>query len=103
MHKVVSTRQAPKAIGPYSQAVRGGPFIFVSGQIPLDLDSQQIIGDDVRQTERALQNIAGILAAGSRMSKVVGCGVFYLIDKLWIARYVNRAAQTLLPLSVVWC
>jgi 2-iminobutanoate/2-iminopropanoate deaminase len=71
MRKVVSTRQAPNATGPYSQAVRGGPFIFVSGQIPLDPATQRIIGDDVcQQTEPVLQNIAGILmAAGSRMRK----------------------------------
>jgi 2-iminobutanoate/2-iminopropanoate deaminase len=77
MRKVVSTREAPKAIGPYSQAVRGGPFIFVRGQFPLDPATQRIIGDEVRQqTERVLQNIAEILmAAGSSMRKVVRCGV----------------------------
>ena len=78
MRKVVSTRQAPNAIGPYSQAVRGGQFIFVSGQIPLDPVTQQIVDGDVRQqTERVLKNIAGILeAAGSSMDKIVRCGVF---------------------------
>ena len=78
MRKVVSTKQAPNAIGPYSQAVRGGQFIFVSGQIPLDPVTQQIVDGDVRQqTERVLKNIAGILeAAGSSMDKIVRCGVF---------------------------
>jgi 2-iminobutanoate/2-iminopropanoate deaminase len=78
MRKVVCTPQAPDAIGSYSQAVRGGQFIFVSGQIALDPASQRIIAGDVRQqTERVLNNIAGILeAAGSSMSKVVRCGVF---------------------------
>ena len=78
MRKVVSTKQAPNAIGPYSQAVRGGQFIFVSGQIPLDPATQQIVDGDVRQqTERVLKNIAGILeAAGSSMDKIVRCGVF---------------------------
>jgi 2-iminobutanoate/2-iminopropanoate deaminase len=78
MGKVVSTTQAPNPIGAYSQAVRGGRLIFVSGQIALDPASQRIISGDVRQqTERVLKNIAGILeAAGSSMSKVVRCGVF---------------------------
>jgi 2-iminobutanoate/2-iminopropanoate deaminase len=78
MRKVVSTTQAPNAIGPYSQAVRGGQFIFVSGQVALDPASQRIIdGDAGQQTERVLKNIAGILeAAGSSMSKIVRCGVF---------------------------
>jgi 2-iminobutanoate/2-iminopropanoate deaminase len=78
MRKVVSTRQAPYAIGPYSQAVRRGPFIFVSGQIPLDPATQQVIdGDICQQTRQVLQNIAGILrAAGSNMSKVARCRVF---------------------------
>ena len=78
MRKMVSTKRAPSAIGPYSQAVRAGQFIFVSGQIPLDPTTQQIIGGDVRQqTDRVLKNIAGILeSAGSSMDKVVRCGVF---------------------------
>jgi 2-iminobutanoate/2-iminopropanoate deaminase len=78
MRKVVSTTQAPNAIGPYSQAIRGGQFIFVSGQVALDPASQRIIAGDIRQqTERVLKNIAGILeAAGSSMSKVVRCVVF---------------------------
>ena len=78
MRKVVSTLQGPSAIGPYSQAVRGGQFIFVSGQIPLDPATQRIIEGDVRQqTERVLKTIARILeAAGSSMDKVVRCGVF---------------------------
>ena len=78
MRKVVSTKRAPSAIGPYSQAVRAGQFIFVSGQIPVDPATQQIIAGDVgQQTERVLKNIAGILeAAGSSMDQVVRCGVF---------------------------
>jgi len=51
MRKVVSTRLAPKAIGPYSQAVRGGQLIFVSGQIPLDPATQRIIGGTVPSTD----------------------------------------------------
>jgi len=78
MCNIVSTKQGPGAIGPYSQAVRAGQFIFVSGQIPLDPATRRIIAGDVgQQTERVLKNIAGILeAAGSSMDQVVRCGVF---------------------------
>jgi 2-iminobutanoate/2-iminopropanoate deaminase len=78
MRQIISTQKGPNAIGPYSQAVRGGQFIFVSGQISLDPATQKIIDGDIReQTERVLQNIAGILeAGGSSMSKVVRCVVY---------------------------
>ncbi len=78
MRQIISTRKGPNAIGPYSQAVRGGQFIFVSGQISLDPATQKIIDGDIRQqTERVLENIAGILeAGGSSMSKVVRCVVY---------------------------
>lgn len=78
MRQIISTRKGPNAIGPYSQAVRGGQFIFVSGQISLDPATQEIIDGDIReQTERVLQNIAGILeAGGSSMSKVARCVVY---------------------------
>jgi len=77
VRNVVCTSKAP-GVGPYSQAVRGGGFIFVSGQLALDPVTRQIIEGDVRQqTERALQNIATILkAAGLDLNKVVRCGVF---------------------------
>jgi 2-iminobutanoate/2-iminopropanoate deaminase len=78
MRQIISTKKGPNAIGPYSQAVRGGQFIFVSGQISLDPATQKIIDGDIRrQTERVLQNIAGILeAGGSSMNKVVRCVVY---------------------------
>jgi 2-iminobutanoate/2-iminopropanoate deaminase len=78
MRQIISTRKGPNAIGPYSQAVRGGQFIFVSGQISLDPATQKIIDGDIRQqTERVLENIAGILEAGGfSMSKVVRCVVY---------------------------
>jgi 2-iminobutanoate/2-iminopropanoate deaminase len=78
MRNVLCTSDAPKAVGPYSQAVKGSGLIFVSGQLAFNPATQQIIEGDVRQqTERALQNIAAILkAAGSNMGKVVRCGVF---------------------------
>jgi 2-iminobutanoate/2-iminopropanoate deaminase len=76
--QVIATNGAPKAIGPYSQAIRANGFIFVSGQTPMDPATQQLISGGVgEQTERALRNIEAILKqAGSSMEKIVRCGVF---------------------------
>ncbi len=78
MREVIATDNAPKAIGPYSQAIKANGFIFVSGQVPIDPATQQLIAGDVAaQTERVLQNLAGILtAAGSSLEQVVKAGVF---------------------------
>jgi 2-iminobutanoate/2-iminopropanoate deaminase len=78
MRDVISTNNAPQAIGPYSQAIRAGGFIFVSGQIPIDPATQQVIAGDVAaQTERVLKNLAAIVeASGSRIEKIVRCTVF---------------------------
>ncbi|MGA2904396.1 MAG: RidA family protein [Candidatus Korobacteraceae bacterium] len=78
MREVIATGAAPKAIGPYSQAIKANGLVFVSGQIPLDPATQQIVdGDVAAQTERVLQNLTGILhAAGSSLDKVVKAGVF---------------------------
>ena len=65
---VISTSRAPAALGPYSQAIRWGDLIFVSGQIPIDPATSQVVGDDVAaQTERVLQNLAAVLEAEKRM------------------------------------
>ena len=64
MKKIISTSEAPGAIGPYSQAVRSGSFLFCSGQIPLDPKSGQIVpGDIASQTRRVLDNIGAVLKA----------------------------------------
>ena len=64
MKKIVSTSEAPAAIGPYSQAIRSGSMLFCAGQIPLDPSTGQIVSDDVgEQTRRVLENIAGLLKA----------------------------------------
>jgi 2-iminobutanoate/2-iminopropanoate deaminase len=64
MKKIISTGEAPAAIGPYSQAVRSGRLLFCSGQIPLDPKSGQIVpGDIAAQTRRVLDNIAAVLRA----------------------------------------
>jgi 2-iminobutanoate/2-iminopropanoate deaminase len=78
MRQVIATEHAPKAIGPYSQAIRANGLIFVSGQTPIDPATQQLINGSIgEQTERVLRNIEAILTqAGSAMAKVVRCGVF---------------------------
>ena len=78
MRQVISTDNAPKAIGPYSQAIRANGLIFVSGQTPIDPATQQLLNGNIgEQTERVLRNIEAILTqAGSSMAKVVRCGVF---------------------------
>jgi 2-iminobutanoate/2-iminopropanoate deaminase len=64
MKKIISTTEAPAAIGPYSQAVRVGSMIFCAGQIPLDPKSGQIVSEDIaEQTRRVLDNVAAILRA----------------------------------------
>ena len=69
---LIQTAQAPAAIGPYAQAVRAGNLLFVSGQIPLDpATGQMVAGDITVQTERVLKNLAAILeAAGSNLARV---------------------------------
>jgi 2-iminobutanoate/2-iminopropanoate deaminase len=75
---LIVTDAGPKAIGPYSQAVKANGFIFVSGQIALDPRTQELVsGGIVEQTERVLENLSGILrAAGSSLEKVVRTTVF---------------------------
>jgi len=81
MHDVISTQAAPAAIGPYSQAIRAGGFLFLSGQIPLDPSTGALVGGDVRvQARRVLENLSGILrAAGTSLEQVVKTTV-YLAD-----------------------
>ena len=64
MKKIVSTSDAPAAIGPYSQAIRSGSMLFCAGQIPLDPKTGQIVSDDIsEQAKRVLENISAILRA----------------------------------------
>ncbi len=83
MHKrVISTPLGPPAIGPYSQAIRAGNFVFVSGQIPLDPATGQLIGDMsvAAQTRQSLMNLQGVLTgAGASLSHVVKVTI-YLSD-----------------------
>lgn len=78
MKKVIATENAPKAIGPYSQAIVHNGIVYLSGQIPLDPATNQIVeGDVVVQTERVLENIKAVLAAsGSGLDRVLKTTVF---------------------------
>jgi 2-iminobutanoate/2-iminopropanoate deaminase len=78
MRKAVTTSKAPKAIGPYSQAIKANGLIFVSGQVAIDPATQQVIeGDVAAQTERVMKNLSAILAAsGSRLDQVLRSTVF---------------------------
>jgi 2-iminobutanoate/2-iminopropanoate deaminase len=78
MREVIATDDGPKAIGPYSQAIKANGLVFVSGQVALDPATQQVVSGDVAaQTERALKNLAGILkAAGTSLDRAVKTTVF---------------------------
>jgi 2-iminobutanoate/2-iminopropanoate deaminase len=78
VRQAVSTASAPKAIGPYSQAVRAGSLLFVSGQVPIDPATGQIVSGDIGvQTHRVFQNIGEILrAGGATFDHVVRTTVF---------------------------
>ena len=78
MREVIATNDGPKAIGPYSQAIKANGLVFVSGQVAIDPLTQQVIaGDVVAQTDRALKNLAGILkAAGTSLDRTVKTTVF---------------------------
>jgi len=76
--ETISTKDAPKAIGPYSQAVKAGNFLFCSGQIGLDPKTGRLVGDDITtQTKQVLTNLEAVLKeAGSDLDKVVKTTIF---------------------------
>ena len=81
MKKIISTNEAPAAVGPYSQAVRVGSMVFCAGQIPLDPKSGQIVtGDISAQTKRVMENIAAVLRAESLTFEHVVKTTIFLTD-----------------------
>ena len=78
IRETVSTVKAPKAIGPYAQAIKAGEFIYTAGQIPIDPQSGNLIaGSIAEQTRQVLENLKAVLeAAGSSLEKVVKATVF---------------------------
>jgi len=78
MKKIISTSEAPAAVGPYSQAIRIGNFVFCSGQIPLDPETGEIVPGDVNaQTRRVMENIAAVLRAeGLNFGNIIKTTIF---------------------------
>jgi 2-iminobutanoate/2-iminopropanoate deaminase len=77
--EAILTKEAPAPIGPYSQAIRAGNFLFCSGQIPLDPATNQVVPGDVKaQTKRVMENIAAVLAAGGASFDQVAKTTIYL-------------------------
>ena len=77
MKEAISTAAAPAAIGPYSQAIKSGSMIFVSGQLPLNPATGQVPDDTAEQARQSLTNIKAILeTAGSSMDNIVRVGIF---------------------------
>lgn len=76
--KVIATDAAPKALGPYSQAIQAGNFVFLSGQLALNPQNGEMVGSDIStQTKQVIENIKGVLgAAGASLSDVVKTTVF---------------------------
>ena len=78
MKEIISTQKAPAAIGPYSQAVRAGNLLFVSGQIPVDPATGEVVEATIQaQAQRSLENVKAVLAAaGASLDNVVKTTVF---------------------------
>ncbi len=78
MKEIINTHNAPAAVGPYSQAVKSGGFLFVSGQIPLDPSKGKLINGDIKaQTKQVLENISAIVeASGLTLENAVKCTCF---------------------------
>ena len=78
MRKTIATQEAPQAIGPYSQAIQYGDFLFVSGQVAIDPATGDIVDGDIEaQTDRVLKNITAIIeSAGMSLQNVVKCTCF---------------------------
>jgi 2-iminobutanoate/2-iminopropanoate deaminase len=76
--KVIETPKAPRAIGPYSQAIQAGPYVFISGQIPIDPSTGELVPGEIRQqTRQVLENIRQILESqGLTMQAVVKATIF---------------------------
>jgi 2-iminobutanoate/2-iminopropanoate deaminase len=97
--KVIQTEKAPKAIGPYSQAIQAGNFLFLSGQIPLDPASGELVKGDIReQARRVLENLKGVLESQKLgMEDVVKVTIF--LKDMGTFSQVNEVYATYFPSS----
>jgi 2-iminobutanoate/2-iminopropanoate deaminase len=81
VHKTVKTEKAPESIGPYSQGIRSGGFLFCSGQIPLDPATGKMVEGGIKvQTERVLENLEAVLTSGGASLRSVVKTTVYLAD-----------------------
>jgi 2-iminobutanoate/2-iminopropanoate deaminase len=97
--RIIQTDKAPKAIGPYSQAIQAGNLLFLSGQIPLDPVSGELVKGDIRQgTKRVLENMKGVLESqGLGMEDVVKVTIF--LKDMGNFSQVNEVYATYFPSS----
>jgi len=95
--KVIQTERAPKAIGPYSQAIQAGNFLFLSGQIPLDPKKGELVKGDIgQQTKQVLENIKGVLESQKLgMEDVVKVTIF--LKDMGNFNRVNKVYATYFP------
>ena len=99
MKQPISSPDAPKAIGPYSQAIRAGELLFLSGQIPLDPSTAQLVdGDIAAQTRRVMDNLGAVLkSAGLSFSNIVRATIF--LTDLADFTSVNEVYGSYFPLA----
>lgn len=106
--KIIHTDAAPKAIGPYSQAVEAGGFVYLSGQIPLDPATMQVVeGDAAVQARRCLENLKAVaLAAGASLEQAVRCGLFLVsmddfaaVNAVYEQYFPGKPARTTVEVS----
>jgi 2-iminobutanoate/2-iminopropanoate deaminase len=97
--KVIQTEKAPKAIGPYSQAIQGGNFLFLSGQIPLDPKTGELVKGDIRQqTKQVLENLKGVVESEKlEMKDMVKVTIF--LKDIGNFNQVNEVYATYFPSS----
>ena len=94
--EAVQTAAAPAAVGPYSQAVKVGPLLFCSGQLPLDATGNKVQGGVTKETEQVLENLKVVLeAAGARLDQVVKTTVF--MTDLADFKFMNQAYERYFP------
>ena len=95
--KRIQTEKAPRAIGPYSQAIQAGPFVFVSGQIPIDPSTGELVGGEIlQQTRQVLENIKNILESQElAMEQVVKTTIF--LKDMGNFSHVNEVYATYFP------
>jgi 2-iminobutanoate/2-iminopropanoate deaminase len=94
--RIITAKKAPAAVGPYSQAVVAGPFVFLSGQIPMNLQGEMVPGDIVVQTVQVLENVKAVLEAADLSLKDVVKATVFLADMADFAE-MNRVYGEYFP------